>query len=56
MQGILHDAGITRIDYAVVVDQQTLAAKEYIEVSARALIAAYVGSTRLIDNRSIDLR
>jgi pantoate--beta-alanine ligase len=54
MQHTLNEAGIRRVDYAVVVDPGTLTATESLTGSARALIAAYVGSTRLIDNREIE--
>lgn len=50
---VLHAAGITRIDYAAVVDPQTLAELSHLEGPARALIAARVGSTRLIDNEAL---
>jgi pantoate--beta-alanine ligase len=39
-----------RVDYAAVVDAATLEPLPYIDREARALIAAYVGSVRLIDN------
>lgn len=42
--------GVDRLDYAVVVDAQTLAAIERIDRDAVALIAAVVDGTRLIDN------
>jgi pantoate--beta-alanine ligase len=51
MKETLHKAGIEKIDYAVVADPETLVELSTIERSAVALIAAHVGSTRLIDNR-----
>jgi pantoate--beta-alanine ligase len=51
MQQVLQGAGITRIDYVAVRDPDTLAEKSHIDGPAIALIAAYVGNTRLIDNR-----
>jgi pantoate--beta-alanine ligase len=51
MKETLHKAGIEKLDYAVVADPNTLAELSTIERSAVALIAAHVGSTRLIDNR-----
>jgi pantoate--beta-alanine ligase len=50
MREVLQAAGITRIDYATLVDPQTLHELNELTGPARALIAAYVGSTRLIDN------
>jgi pantoate--beta-alanine ligase len=51
MRDILQTVGIENIDYAVVADPDTLAELTIIERSAVALIAAHVGTTRLIDNR-----
>ena len=42
--------GIERIDYATIVDRENLATIETLDRPAVALIAAHVGSTRLIDN------
>ena len=50
MHEVLRDAGITRIDYAAIVDPDTLVPIAALDRPARALIAAHVGSTRLIDN------
>jgi pantoate--beta-alanine ligase len=47
----LRSAGITRIDYVALADPESLAPVPRIEGRAAALIACYVGSTRLIDNR-----
>ena len=46
----LREGGIQRIDYARVVDRDTLAALLRVDRPAVALIAAHVGHTRLIDN------
>jgi pantoate--beta-alanine ligase len=51
MQNVLTTASITRIDYAALADSETLAEKTSVDGHTVALIAAYVGSTRLIDNR-----
>ena len=45
--------GVDKIEYAVVVDGDTLSAIDEIQNSTVALIAARVGKTRLIDNRVI---
>jgi pantoate--beta-alanine ligase len=51
MKQVLDEAGIKRIDYIAVTDPETLTEKPRIDGQAIALIAAYVGNTRLIDNR-----
>ena len=53
MQDLLQAAGIERIDYAAVVDAQTLEDIETIVEPAVALIACHVGMTRLIDNEEL---
>ncbi|MBC8355750.1 MAG: pantoate--beta-alanine ligase [Planctomycetes bacterium] len=50
MSEILRKAKITKIDYAEVADANTLQRIDQIDRPAVALIAAYVGRTRLIDN------
>jgi pantoate--beta-alanine ligase len=50
MQMVLNEHGISRIDYATVVDAETLSAIDRIDRPAVALIACHVGTTRLIDN------
>lgn len=50
MRQRLIDGGITRIDYAVIADPETLQTRDHIVSPSVALIAAYVGQTRLIDN------
>ena len=44
---------VDKIDYAVLVDAETLSPLARLDRPAVALIAAYVGKTRLIDNRQI---
>ena len=51
MRGILTAAGIERIDYVAVADPETLAEQQSLDSPVIALIAAFVGTTRLIDNR-----
>ena len=51
MRNILTAAGITRIDYVTLADPETLAEVAHLYEPAVALIACFVGSTRLIDNR-----
>ncbi|TWB49906.1 pantoate--beta-alanine ligase [Nitrospirillum viridazoti] len=46
-------AGFTRIDYVAVVDAGTLAPLERVDRPARALVAAFLGRTRLIDNLAL---
>ncbi len=51
MRKSLMDAGVTRIEYAVVADAESLEIQDnLVAPPAVLLIAAYVGSTRLIDN------
>jgi pantoate--beta-alanine ligase len=50
MHNILRKGGVTKIDYATVADANTLETIDQIDRPAVALIAAYVGETRLIDN------
>lgn len=51
MQTTLNEAGITQIDYVALADPETLAPRTIVDHSTIALIAAHVGTTRLIDNR-----
>ena len=46
-------AGLNKIDYAVIVDSETLAPLTKVDRPAVALIAGFVGQTRLIDNREL---
>jgi pantoate--beta-alanine ligase len=54
MRRVLSDAGITRIDYVALVDPDTLEPVETLQGPVVALIAAYAGDTRLIDNCRIE--
>lgn len=45
---------LATLDYAAVVDRVTLAETDALEAPARALIAARIGATRLIDNLAIE--
>ena len=51
MSSTLFEAGITQVDYARVVDAETLETQTALKLPSVALIAARVGNTRLIDNR-----
>ncbi len=53
MQSILLEAGVSMIDYARVVDVDTLETMKSLDSPSVALIAARIGATRLIDNRII---
>lgn len=50
MVAVLAAAGVSRIDYVALADSYTLEPVAEIQDSAIALIAAHVGTTRLIDN------
>lgn len=50
MRHTLAEAGITNIDYLAIADPETLEPITHLDSTAVALIAAYVGATRLIDN------
>jgi len=51
MRNCLQVAGISQIEYVEVVHPDNLAALDRIDGAALALLAAFVGKTRLIDNR-----
>ena len=53
MRDVLKKAGIIRIDYVSVVDPETLEGLDQAYPEAVAAIAAWVGSTRLIDNTAL---
>jgi len=53
MRGIVADEPLAKLDYAAVVDPVTLAEASDTAQPARAIIAARVGTTRLIDNMAI---
>jgi pantoate--beta-alanine ligase len=50
----LVDAGFLKIDYLALVDQGTLEPLERLEGHARLIVAATIGSTRLIDNLPVE--
>lgn len=50
LRGELAAAGIERIEYATVADAETLEEVRLLDRPAVALVAAFVGATRLIDN------
>jgi len=50
MRQVLTDAGISRIDYVALVERDTLNEAPRITGPMVALVAAFVGETRLIDN------
>ena len=54
MRQLLIDAGVDRIDYAILADPNTLETVDSIKLPVVALIAVCVGKTRLIDNRLIE--
>jgi pantoate--beta-alanine ligase len=54
MRHVLEEAGIHRIDYVALVDPETLEPVSELRGPAMALIAAYVGETRLIDNARLE--
>ena len=51
MRQMLIDSGVERIDYAMIAHPDSLEMADPIVLPAVALIAAYVGETRLLDNR-----
>ena len=51
MRQMLIDFGVERIDYAIIAHPDSLEMADPIVLPAVALIAAYVGETRLLDNR-----
>jgi len=50
MHDMLRKAGVQKIDYVAIADANTLESIDRIDRPAVALIAVYVGATRLIDN------
>jgi pantoate--beta-alanine ligase len=53
MRNILSSAGIERVDYATVAHAESLGEVDQIAGPTVALIACFVGTTRLIDNRRL---
>jgi pantoate--beta-alanine ligase len=54
MERVLRTAGIERIDYVALADPATLAERDTVQLPVQALVAAFVGTTRLIDNLRIE--
>ncbi len=46
---------LARLDYVAIVEAETFAETDRIDRPARALVAAHVGKTRLIDNLALDI-
>lgn len=55
MTKIVHSEPLARIDYVSIVDTETLEPLKKIEKEALIAVAAYIGSTRLIDNVFINI-
>ncbi len=55
MRQTLVDAGVDSIDYVALTDPESLEELDQLTGPAQALVAATVGTTRLIDNQRIDL-
>lgn len=53
MHRILSEHEVSKIDYATIVDSETLEPLELLQGGAVALIAARIGATRLIDNLTL---
>ena len=53
MRQVLERAGITRVDYVALADPVNLRSVEHVQAGTMALVAAFVGNTRLIDNRPL---
>lgn len=54
MRQVLMDARVDKIDYITIVDAATLEPVGEITSNSVALLAAYIGTTRLIDNRRLN--
>ena len=55
VQNMITSTPLTRLDYAVLVDPDTLEEVKTIRGSARLALAAWVGTTRLIDNMLLEV-
>ena len=53
MRAVLDAEPRATVDYAEVVDAETLCTIEKADASSRALVAAYIGPVRLIDNSAL---
>ena len=47
-------AGFTKIDYLTICDAETLQEVDFVQGPARVLAAAFLGTTRLIDNVPVE--
>jgi pantoate--beta-alanine ligase len=54
MERVLRDGGVTKIDYAILAEPDTLQPVQQVNRPTMALVAAYIGQTRLIDNLRIE--
>jgi pantoate--beta-alanine ligase len=54
MREVLQGAGIQQIDYVSVAEPETLVEMERVSLPVVLLVAAFVGKTRLIDNRIVE--
>jgi dTDP-glucose pyrophosphorylase len=54
MVTLLVDSGVTKVDYAAVVDPSSLERVKYVDSEVRVLVAAWIGATRLIDNIAVE--
>ena len=55
MRNVLLAAPVDRIDYAAIVDGVTMKPLNHVSPDAVAIIAVRIGTTRLIDNLSLDV-
>lgn len=55
MRKLFRTAGVEQIDYISLADPETLTEIDFVSGPFMALVAAHVGTTRLIDNRRIEL-
>jgi pantoate--beta-alanine ligase len=53
---LLVDSGVTRVEYVSVIDPDTLGEVSYIDSGVRLAVAAWIGTTRLIDNIQVEVR
>ncbi len=51
---VLIDGGVDRIEYVAIVDPETLEEQKHIRTDVRIAVAAWVGTTRLIDNVPVE--
>ncbi len=51
---LMLDSEVSKVDYASIVDPETLEDVKYVDGKVRVAVAAWVGSARLIDNIEVD--